>query len=89
MVQPKKPPLSLRPGEDRLARVLAWATDHGLSQHAAILALIDLGLGAPPKPQDRPTIISKAQKPRSPIRVTLPLAGTFERKPYQKKGNGK
>lgn len=47
MVQPKQPPLSIRPGPDRLAKVQAWATDHGLSQHAAILALIDLGLSGP------------------------------------------
>lgn len=38
------PPKSVRLGEERAARVLAWATDMALSEHAAILALIDRGL---------------------------------------------
>lgn len=57
MSQPKEPPVSIRPGATRLAEVDAFAADHGLNRHAALMALIDLGLGKgapvaapPPKP---------------------------------------
>lgn len=45
MVQPKKPPVSFRPGDERLARIDAFAEKHKLSRHLAILVLIDRGLG--------------------------------------------
>jgi hypothetical protein len=44
MVQPKTPPLSIRPGDVRLALVDAYAAKHGLNRHAAVLRLIDVGL---------------------------------------------
>jgi hypothetical protein len=44
MVQPKVPPLSIRPGEVRLAKIDAYALKHGLKRHAAVLELIDVGL---------------------------------------------
>lgn len=49
MVQPKTPPLSIRPGEERLALIEAHAKRRGITRHAAVLELIDLGLA--PKPQ--------------------------------------
>ncbi len=46
MVQPKEPPLSFRPGDERRARIEAWANEHKVSRHLAILTLIDAGLRA-------------------------------------------
>lgn len=59
MAQPKEPPISIRPGAERQARIEAWAKARGLKRHAAILELIDLGLewmaerGEPPPPPQR------------------------------------
>jgi hypothetical protein len=36
--------ISLKPGAERLTRVAGWAAERGLNRHAALLALIDLGL---------------------------------------------
>lgn len=44
MVQPKTPPLSIRPGDVRLAKIDAYAVKHGLKRHAAVLELVDVGL---------------------------------------------
>lgn len=41
MVQPKTPPLSIRPGEERLERIDAYAEKHGITRHAAVLAMLD------------------------------------------------
>lgn len=43
MVQPKTPPLSIRPGPERLARIDAYAAEHRLSRHLAILLMLDEG----------------------------------------------
>ncbi len=43
MVQPKTPPLSVRLGEERLARIDAYAKEHALSRHLAILLMLDEG----------------------------------------------
>ena len=44
MAQPKDAPYSVRLGPERTAEISAYAKDHGLKQHAAVLALIDFGL---------------------------------------------
>ena len=59
MVQPKSPPTSFRPGEERLAKIDAFAAARSLTRHAAILALIDAGLSgggsaAAPAPAPEP-----------------------------------
>lgn len=46
MAQPKEPPLSIRLGAARLARIEAWAKSRKLSRHLAILTLLDEGLRA-------------------------------------------
>jgi len=100
MVQPKKPPLSIRLGDVRLAKVDAYALKHGLKRHAAVLELLDVALDGPfrvatqrPTPKPVPgsdaavrKAAQAAERPESSApRVTVPLAGTFERKPYQKR----
>lgn len=60
MVQPKQPPISLRPGDDRLARIDAYAAEHKLTRHAAILLLIDLSLvPAKAPPRAKPTKVEE------------------------------
>jgi hypothetical protein len=88
MVQPKTPPLSVRLGEVRTAQIDAYAVKYGLTRHAAVLELIDLGLHGPtwvasqrPTPKPLPGSAAAAKKA---VTATVPLAGTFERKPYQK-----
>jgi len=39
----KNPPLSIRPGPERLARVDAYAAEHKLSRHLAIMLMLDEG----------------------------------------------
>jgi len=39
----KNPPLSIRPGPERLARIDAYASEHKLSRHLAILLMLDEG----------------------------------------------
>lgn len=43
MVQPKTPPISIRPGDERLARIDAYAAEHNLNRHLAILLMLDEG----------------------------------------------
>lgn len=43
MVQPQKPPVSIRLGDERLARIDAYAAEHHLSRHLAILLMLDEG----------------------------------------------
>lgn len=85
MVQPKTPPLSIRPGEARLACIDDFAAKRKLNRHAAVLALIDDGLRANgpslPPPEVQAAIKSEAVRRQG---LNVPLAGTFERKPYQK-----
>lgn len=50
MAQPKTPPVSIRPSAALLAEVDEWAKARGLKRHAALLALIDFGLGSASKP---------------------------------------
>lgn len=99
MVQPKTPPLSIRPGEARLACIDDFATRKKLNRHAAVLALIDDGLRANgpslPPPDVQAAIKAEAVRRQSkvmatraarpePIHVDAPQLGTFERRPYQK-----
>jgi hypothetical protein len=44
MVQPSKPPISIRFPDDVLAEVDAYAAGHGLARNAALLALVKRGL---------------------------------------------
>jgi hypothetical protein len=46
MVQPKTPPMGIRPNPALRARVEAYAARHGISRHAALLKLIEKGLRA-------------------------------------------
>ena len=46
MVQPKDPPLSVRLGAERLARIEGYAKEHALSRHLAILLMLDEGYAA-------------------------------------------
>lgn len=60
MVQPKTPPLSIRPGAERLARIDAYAKDHLLSRHLAILLMLDEGyrsLTYVPEPMPLPGVL--------------------------------
>lgn len=49
MVQPKVSPVSLRLGPGRQVAIAAYAAAKKITPHAAMLALIDIGLGAPPQ----------------------------------------
>lgn len=88
MVQPKKPPISIRLPDAIVAEVDAWAADHGMVRNAAIKALLELGLRRPvaaSKPPARAVAaanreIKKALATPPKISVSVPLAGTFERK---------
>lgn len=69
MAQPKTAPLSVRLGEARLARIDAFAAEHKLARHLAILVLVDKGLAEavppvfepiPSSPADRDLIQTKA-----------------------------
>lgn len=84
MAQPKTPPISIRPSAALLAEVDAWARARGLKRHAALLALIDFGLGTPARPAQRREA-PKVEAAVKSVAVSVPLAGTFERKPYQKR----
>lgn len=79
--------VSLRLPGDLLARIDAWATDHGLSRTDAVDALVELGL--------RPASLARASAATRSAKVlgepgasvvgsAVPVLGTFERKPYQK-----
>jgi len=39
----KIPPLSIRPGPERLARIDAYASEHKLSRHLAVMLMLDEG----------------------------------------------
>lgn len=89
MVQPKDPPISIRPPSDLLAEVDAWATNHGVTRHAAILQLVRRGLGAPavPKAPGKPPAKAMAAADKklaesiaNPPRVNIQI-GPIERKP--------
>lgn len=56
MVQPKTPPKSFRPGDERWGKIEAHAAKAGITPHAAILALIDKGLGAKVEALAPPTL---------------------------------
>lgn len=65
----REAPLSLRPGAARQEMIAAWAEEQGLSQHAALLALIDLGLGMEVAP------VEKREVPAGPgIRTASQMA---------------
>lgn len=72
MVQPKTPPISIRPSAALLAEIKAWATDHGLNQHAAILALLALGVRGPviaepePEPETKPATTKEPKAAAKP-----------------------
>lgn len=93
MVQPKDAPISFRPGDERLARIEAWAKERKLSRHLAILTLIDAGLRgeavaadpvkAAPAPKPKP--VPKVEKV-SPVHVEVPLFKRPEFRPMPKKG---
>lgn len=50
------PPISIRPGAARVARIDAYATKHMLSRHLAVMVLLDAGLRVEDGPlqKDRP-----------------------------------
>jgi hypothetical protein len=72
MVQPKTPPLSIRPGEARLSRIDAYAAEHRLSRHLAILLMLDEGYrsltGRPVSTRPaRPTVSPAEPLARPPV----------------------
>lgn len=89
-------PSPVRLGDERRVLVDAYASANGLSQHKALLALIDKGLGvdtAPPAPPTRKAPPKKAPpapepgNPASPSKLDtsmVPQAGAFEVRPLQK-----
>lgn len=83
MVQPKKPPVSFRPGDERQARIDAYAEKHKLSRHLAILTLIDAGLRSDgpslPPPAVQAAIKAKAAKAQTAARpFTSRLKGEWK-----------
>lgn len=78
MAQPKDPPVSFRPGAERLERIEAWAKSRNLSRHLAILTLLDAGLRAVTAPEvtmvkpqsDREKIEGKGGRPE-PFKTRL------------------
>lgn len=75
MVQPQQPPLSIRPGEERLARIDAYAAEHKLSRHLAILLMLDEGYRSLTQPKvsftverqiagSELTVVTAAAKPK-------------------------
>lgn len=83
MVQPKKPPVSIRLPDETRAAVEQYAMSRGIPRNAAYVELIQRGLkvatgaGSPVSKPPRAPVAPK-------VSVNVPLAGTFERKPYQK-----
>lgn len=59
MVQPQKPPMSIRLKPGLLAEVEAYAKAHGLTMHAAVVSLIDLGLATPMRVQRLPPTVAQ------------------------------
>ena len=43
-MEKREAPWGLRPGEERGALIDAWRVERGISRHAALLLLLDLGL---------------------------------------------
>lgn len=73
MSQPKVPPLSVRLGEARLAKIDAYAVKHGLKRHGAVLELLDIALegrisvaAQRPTPKPLPGSIVALRKPPVP-----------------------
>ena len=75
MTQPKLPPISLRLPPPIMQAVDAWATDHGLKRHAALVALVTLGLGAPVQAQ-KAAPVAKTVAPKSPAAFPRPAYGS-------------
>lgn len=87
MVQPKDPPLSFRPGKERLARIEAFAAERKLSRHLAILVLLDEGyrsLTKPTKPAAAKPAKTKAEPAAPKVSVSVPFAGDIKKRPMQK-----
>lgn len=80
MAQPTDPPVSFRPGEERLARIEAWAKKRSLSRHLAILTLIDEGLRAhePGPPTPKIQAAAKPEKPEKPEPFKTRLKGEWK-----------
>ncbi|MGA0604880.1 hypothetical protein ACO2Q0_02680 [Phenylobacterium sp. VNQ135] len=72
MAQPKTPPISIRPSAALLAEVDEWAKARGLKRHAALLALIDFGLGVASKPSP------PAAKPEAKRKAATPKPEPFK-----------
>lgn len=76
MAQPKEPPLSIRPGAQRLASIDAFAKANALSRHLAIMVLLDRALAMKGGAAD----LARASAP--PKRLPAPAkAATAKRKP--------
>jgi hypothetical protein len=82
MVQPKSPPISIRPSEALLAEIDALAERRGMKRHAAILHLLGLGLqwAAPEAPKVKALAEPvTSHPPRPPIKGrVLPVTATGE-----------
>lgn len=63
MTQPKTPPLSIRPGAERLERIDAYAAEHNLSRHLAIMLMLDEGHRALTAPTPAPSNPEQIPKP--------------------------
>lgn len=70
--------MSIRPSESQLARVLEYAKRRGVTTHAAVLELVEMGLGgkeqaAKPAPV-KPFATARVETPKAAIHVNVPLA---------------
>lgn len=68
----KQPPISIRLGKDRAPLVKAYAQEHGKSEGAAILALIDLGLRRITLPVAPKTILAQAEQKAAHLATPAP-----------------
>ena len=80
----KIPPLSIRPGPERLARIDAYASEHKLSRHLAIMLMLDEGYRSLILTVEAPTFTRMDQapvtspKPARPAEVTVTRAAPIK-----------
>lgn len=94
MVQPKKPPVSIRISDELIASVAGWAKKRKITRNAAYAQLLEAGLKAngpslsKPERQAAPELATFNGSPglvnAPPSMAAIPYAGDMQRKPYQK-----
>ncbi len=67
------PPISVKPGADRLAKVDAYAAKANLRRHGAILDLIDQGLEAAEGPKDETPVKGRKKAPAAAAPEAVPV----------------